>query len=141
MSKTVRVPPAASPRRASGRAQSGRAASPCEVFAPWRRAQLEIDRLAHETPLASSVLRTTGFLRPELAERVADWFTGELTAPADAVRQSYRALERETARLFEALRRAPSLGGLGIRVRYVRTESDPTATRRISVPSFASTGR
>ena len=125
MSKTVRVLPAASTRRASGGAQRGRAASPCEVFPPWRRAQLEVDRLAHETLLAPSVLRTTGFLRPELAERVADWFTGELTAPPDAVRQSYRALERETARLFETVRRAPSLGGLGIRVRYVRTESDP----------------
>jgi hypothetical protein len=73
------------------------------------------------------MLRTTGFLPPELAERVADWFTGELTAPPDVVRRSYRALERETARLFETVCRAPSLGGLGIRVRYVHTESDPYA--------------
>jgi hypothetical protein len=117
--------PAASTQRASGSAQSGRAASPCEVFPTWRRAQLEVDRLAREAPLAPCVLRTTGFLRPELAERITDWFTGKPTAPTDAVRQSYRALERETARLFEFVRRAPSLGGLGVRVQHVRNESDP----------------
>ena len=105
--------------------ESGRTASPCEVFPTWRRAQLEVDRLAREAPLSPCVLRTTGFLRSELAERVADWFTGKPTASPDAVRRSYRALERETARLFETVRRAPSLGGLGVRVRYVRTESDP----------------
>ena len=86
---------------------------------------VEVDRLAREAPLAPCVLRTTGFLRPELAERVTDWFTGKPTAPTDAVRRSYRALERETARLFEIVRRAPSLGGLGVRVRHVRNESDP----------------
>ena len=105
--------------------ESGRTASPCEVFPTWRRAQLQVDRLAREAPLSPCVLRTTGFLRSELAERVADWFTGKPTASPDAVRRSYRALERETARLFETVRRAPSLGGLGVRVRYVRTESDP----------------
>jgi len=71
------------------------------------------------------VLRTTGFLAPELAERITDWFTGQPTAPTDAVRRSYRALERETARLFEAVCRAPSLGGLGVRVRQVRDDSEP----------------
>jgi len=94
-------------------------ASPREVFPPWRRAQLAVDRLAREAPLAPCVLRTTGFLRPELAERVSDWFTGKPTAPSGAVRQSYRALERETARLFELAHR------LGVRVRSVRTERDP----------------
>jgi hypothetical protein len=93
--------------------------SPHEVFPIWRRAQLEVDRLAREALVAPDVLRTTGFLRPELADRVADWFTGQPTAPADAVRRSYRALERETARLFEIV------GGLGVRVRYVRSASDP----------------
>jgi hypothetical protein len=100
-------------------AQSDRAAAPREVFPTWRRAQLEVDRLAHEAPLAPDVLRTTGFLRPELAERVADWFTGQPTAPTDAVVQSYLALERETARLFEIAR------GLGVRVSYSRVEGDP----------------
>jgi hypothetical protein len=57
------------------------------------------------------VLRTTGFLRRELAERVTDWFTGKPTAPSDAVRRSYRALERETARLFDIVRRAPYVFG------------------------------
>ena len=69
--------------------------------------------------------RTTGFLRRDLAERVTDWFIAMPTAPTDGVRQSYRALERETARLFEIVRRAPALGGLGIRVQYLRDDSDP----------------
>jgi hypothetical protein len=93
---------------------------PCEVFPTWPRAQLAVDRLAHEAPLSPSVLRTTGFLRPELAERVTDWFTAPPTAPTGAVRESYRALERDTARLFEIARR-----DLGVRVRYVHAESDP----------------
>ena len=99
--------------------------APSEVFPTWRPAQLEVDRLAREAPLAPCVLRTTGFLRPELAERVTDWFTGKRTAPSDAVRRSYRALERETARLFEIACRAPSLGGLGVRVHHARNESGP----------------
>ena len=102
-----------------------RAASPREVFPPWRRAQLAVDLLAREAPQAPTVLRTTGFLRPELAERVTDWFTAKPTAPTDAVRQSYGALERETSRLFEIVRRPPSVGGLGVRVHHVRDERDP----------------
>jgi hypothetical protein len=98
----------------------GSAASPSEVFPTWRRAQLEVDRLAREAPLAPGVLRTTGFLAPELAEQISGWFTGVPTAPSDTVRQSYRALERETARLFEILRRR-----LDVQLRYVRSESDP----------------
>jgi hypothetical protein len=109
----------------TGSAENGRPASPCEVFPPWRRAQLEVDHLAREALLAPCALRTTGFLRPELAERVTDWFTAKATTPTDAVRQSYRALERETARLFEIIRRAPSFGGLGVRVQHVHSESDP----------------
>jgi hypothetical protein len=100
-------------------------APPLELFPTWRRARLEAARHAREAPLSPSVLRTTGFLRPELAERVTAWFMGTPTARADAVRQSYRALERDTARLFDILRRAPSRGGLGVRVRYVRTDGDP----------------
>jgi hypothetical protein len=111
------------PIRRTGDAES--AVSPDEVFATWDRAQLEVERLAREAVLAPCVLRTTGFLRPELAECVTDWFTGKPTAPADAVRRSYRALECETARLFEIIRRAPSLGGLGVRVQHARTESGP----------------
>jgi hypothetical protein len=100
--------------------------SPCEeVFAPWGRAQREVDRLARKAPPAPSVLRTTGCLRPELAERITDWFTGKVTAPAGAVREAYRALERETAQLSEVIRRARYDGGLGVRVQYVRAEADP----------------
>jgi len=91
-----------------------------DVFPAWRRAQLEVDRHARDAPLSPSVLRTTGFLRPALAERVTEWFTATPTAPTEAVRRSYRALERETVRLFEIARR-----GLGVRVRHVRAESDP----------------
>ena len=100
-------------------------APPREVFAPWRRAQVEAERLAREAPLAPSVLRTMGFLPRERAERIVEWFTGKPTAPTDAVQRSYHALERETARLFAILRRAPSRGGLGVRVHYVRDERDP----------------
>jgi hypothetical protein len=99
-----------------------RAGSPAEVFHPWPRAQREADRLAREALPAPALLRTTGFLAPELAEWVTDWFIGTPTAPSDAVRRSYRALERETARLFEIIHR-----GLGIRVRYVGGENDPYA--------------
>ena len=42
---------------------------PREVFPAWHRAQLEVDRLALQAPLPPRVLRTTGFLRPELAEQ------------------------------------------------------------------------
>jgi hypothetical protein len=90
------------------------------VFPTWRRAQLEVDRLAREAPPAPSTLRTTGFLTPALAERITDWFTGMPTAPTDDVRRSYRALERETARLFEVAR-----NGLGVRVNYSRADGDP----------------
>lgn len=111
--------------RQTASAASGRAASPREVFPPWPRAQLEVDRLARESLLAPCALRTTGFLAPALAERVADWFAASRTAPGDAVRQSYRALARETERLFEIVCRAPSRGGLGVRVQHVHTASDP----------------
>ena len=91
-----------------------------DVFPPWHRAQLEVDRHAREAPPAPRVLRTTGLLRPELAERVTEWFTATPTTPTETVRRSYRALERETARLFGIARR-----NLGVRVRYSRTGNDP----------------
>jgi hypothetical protein len=94
--------------------------SPCQVFPRWRRAQLEFDRHAREAPLPPYVLRTTGFLESELAEQVAEWFTGTPTAPPEAVRRSYRALERESARLFGLVR-----DGLGVQVEYRRSERDP----------------
>jgi hypothetical protein len=84
-----------------------------------------VDRLARETPPAPYVLRTTGFLQPALAQRVSDWVTGKPATPTDAVRQAYRALERETERLFEIVRRPPSVGGLGVLVQRARGESAP----------------
>jgi hypothetical protein len=101
------------------------AGAPCEVFPPWRRAQLEVARLACEARLPASVLRTTGFLPPQLAERVTDWFTGEPTAPENALRRSYEAFARETARLFEIVCRGPASGGLGVRVQHVHSASPP----------------
>ena len=91
-----------------------------DVFPTWRRAQLEVERHAREAPLSPYVLRTTGFLAPALAEQVAEWFTAPPTTPTEAVRRSYRALERETARLFEIARRR-----LGVRVSYSRAEGEP----------------
>jgi hypothetical protein len=106
-------------------AQSARAESPCEVFPQWNEAQLAVSGLAREPGVAWPVLRTTGFLRPDLAELITDWFLGKPTASEDAVHQSYRALERETARLYEIVCRARSSGGLGVRVHYVRATVDP----------------
>jgi hypothetical protein len=106
-------------------AHSAGAESPCEVFAQWHEAQLAVGRLAREPRVASPALRTTGFLRPDLAELVTDWFLGKLTASEEAVRQSYRALERETARLYEIVCRARSSGGLGVQVHFVRDTGDP----------------
>jgi hypothetical protein len=104
---------------------SARADAPCETFPQWHEAQLAAGRLAREPRLRSPVLRTTGFLPPELSERIADWFLGEPTASEDAARRSYQALERETARLYEIASGARSAGGLGVRVRYVRDTGDP----------------
>ena len=115
--------------------ETGGVAAPSEVFPPWRRAQLEADRLAREAPLAPSVLRSRGFLRPELAERVSDWFTGCPTAPTDAVRESYQALERETARLFEIVRRTASAFACATST----ATATPIAAPPSSAPSFAST--
>ncbi len=108
-------------------AQSVRTESPCEVFPQWDAAQLAVGRLAREPLLPSSVLRTAGFLSPDLVELVTDWFLGEPTASEDAVRWSYRALERETRRLYRFVCGARSAGGLGVRVRYVRASGDPYA--------------
>jgi hypothetical protein len=100
---------------------------PSEVFQAWRPAQEQVDRLSRDTPHAPSVLRTTGFLGPELAERIVAWFTGRPTASADAVRRSYGALARETSWLSAVILDDPVAGGLGVRVSHVRGPSDPYA--------------
>ncbi len=94
-----------------------------EVFAPWPRAQQEVPRLAREEPPPPWMLRTFGFLTRDLAERIADWFTGDATAPPGAIRASYRALERDTDELYEVIHR-----GLGVRVELVHAEEDPYAS-------------
>jgi hypothetical protein len=93
---------------------------PREVFPMWRRAQLEFERHAREAPLSPYALRTAGFLRPDVAERVTDWFMETPEPPTDTVLRSYRALERETEQLFERVRRR-----LGVRVEYIRGDSEP----------------
>ena len=55
---------------------------------------------------------------------MADWFLSEPAPPTEAVRQSYAALERETARLFEIIRRAP---GLKVHVSYVDNDAYTSA--------------
>lgn len=106
-------------------AQSARADSPCELFPQWHEAQLSVARLAREPRVASRLLRTAGFLRPDLADMVTEWFLGEPTASEDAVRQSYEALERETERLYEVACGPRAAGGLGVRVNYVGNAGDP----------------
>ena len=92
---------------------------PRELFPTWRRAQLVVDRHARQPTPPASVLRTAGFLRPELAESVTEWFLDD-AAPSGPVRRSYEALARETAHLFAIARR-----DLGVRVRYVDGDSEP----------------
>ena len=106
-------------------AEIARAGSPCEVFPEWREAQRAVDHLGRGPRVPAPALRTTGFLRPDLVDLVTDWFLGEPAGSEDAVRQSYGALERETARLYEIVRRARSSGGLGVRVHFVRGTEDP----------------
>jgi hypothetical protein len=115
-----------SPRDSEGRdVKNSVDAGPTELFTAWPRAQLEVVRLAREPLIAPSVLRTTGFLQSEVADRVTDWFTRRPTAPSADVRRSYQALESETARLFEIVCRAPDVSGLGIRVNLVHSDSSP----------------
>jgi hypothetical protein len=65
-------------------AHAARSWAPREVFATWRRAQLEVDRLAGEAPLAPPVGRTTGVLAPDAAERVTGIATRPNSAPSFA---------------------------------------------------------
>jgi hypothetical protein len=99
--------------------------APEEVFTPWRRAQTMVSRLALEARVPPSVLRSTGFLTPEVEDRVIDWFTGAQRAPEDAIQRSYKALEHETVRLFEIVCRPVSSGGLGVQMHLVRSEDAP----------------
>ena len=96
------------------------APAPLEVFPLWDLAQREASFLAREPLPASWELRTTAYLPPDLAGRVSDWYTGAPTANGTAVESSYRALERETTRLWQVIRRV-----LGVRVQYTRGTDDP----------------
>jgi hypothetical protein len=97
------------------------ATPPREVFASWGRAQRAAELLAREAPPAPAVLRATGFLEPEVAERIVHWYLGPPTAPAGEVEAAYGALELEIRRLVTAVQR------LGVRVRYVHAAADPHA--------------
>lgn len=96
-----------------------------EVFAPWLRAQRAARRLAHEAPPPPRLLRATGLLRPDVAERITEWFTGPPRARAADVRRSYAMLELETARLTAVIHGTRHARGLGVHVRYVRSADDP----------------
>jgi hypothetical protein len=96
------------------------AAAPLEVFPLWAPAQREVAYLAREPLPAPSELRTTACLTSDLAQRVSDWYTGEPTAPVAAVDSSYHALEQETERLWQVIRRA-----LGVRIQYTHGVDDP----------------
>ena len=100
-------------------AQSTRAESPSEVFPQWREAQLAVGHLAFEPLVAAPVLRTTGFLRPDLAELVArlvprraDGVRGRAPPVLPGARAGDRAAVRN--------RLVSISGGLGVRVHYVR---------------------
>jgi len=84
----------------------------------WASAQLAVARHARGPLLSPCRLRSRARLAPEVAERVSAWFTATPAAPDEAVLRSYRALERDTARLFAVVR-----DELGVRVRYTRAEA------------------
>ena len=108
---------------------------PREVFPMWRRAQLEFGRHSREALLSPYVLRTAGFLSPELAERVTEWFMEE---PARPRRPSGGRTGRSSARPRGCSTSPP---GLGVRVQYVRDESEPTRAPPSCAPICASTAR
>ena len=84
----------------------------------WASAQLAVARHARGPLLSPCRLRSRARLAPEVAERVSAWFTATPAAPDEAVLRSYRALERDTARLFAVVR-----DELGVRVRYTRAQA------------------
>jgi hypothetical protein len=94
---------------------------PSEVFDPWPRAQRVVDVYAREATPSPHVLRATGFLTPERAECVAEWFTDPHAPFTPALREAYRALAQEAARLSDVARQC-----LGVRVSH--TDSDPYAS-------------
>jgi hypothetical protein len=106
-------------------AKRGYTDGPAEVFPQWQEAQRSVDRLRREPQFASHLLRAEGFLRPDLAEMVTEWFLGEPTASEAAIRRSYAALGRETGRLYAVACSPREAGGLGVRVRYVGYAGDP----------------
>jgi hypothetical protein len=94
---------------------------PTEVFDPWPRAQRAVGVYAREPAPPPHVLRTTGFLTPERAERVAGWFTAPDAPLTHAVRGASDALAREAARLSEVARQC-----LGVQVSH--SDGDPYAS-------------
>ena len=93
---------------------------PCEVFPMWHRAQREVERHARTVPPPSHRLRTEVALPPELAERVADWFTGRPWRPTTRS-------GAPTARFGTTPRgcsRSPAVAS-AFDVRYVHGEGDP----------------
>ena len=101
---------------------------PSEVFAPWSDAHDVVERLACEPIPARWALRSTGFLLPCAAERIAAWFSGHPVPATPQVRTAYRALEAETRALFGVVCAGRRAGGLGVRVRYVDGPDDPYAS-------------
>jgi hypothetical protein len=115
---------AGSSRTANLRAHRSAIPAPDEVFPAWRRAQLAVDRLSGEAPVAPGVLRTTGSCRPagRRDRRVVHREAGGTHRRRRAVLPGARARDRT---LSEIVRRGPSVGGLGVRVHHVRDESEP----------------
>ena len=90
---------------------------PIDVFPTWPRAQHALALYAREAPPSPHVLRTTGLLAPELAERITEWFLAPGVVSPE-VRRSYRALGRESVRLADVARQC-----LGVRVAFSDEEA------------------
>ncbi|MDA0171442.1 hypothetical protein OJ998_20245 [Solirubrobacter taibaiensis] len=90
---------------------------PTDVCPTWPRAQHAFELYAREAPPSPHVLRTTGLLAPDRAERVTEWFLAPGVVSSE-VRRSYRALGRESLRLADVAR-----GCLGVRVAFIDQEA------------------
>jgi hypothetical protein len=93
-----------------------------EVFPMWPCAQVAVARHARSALPEPRVLRAREWLAADVAERVCEWFTAAPVAPDAAVLRSYRALERDSARLFSIIR-----DDLDVRVRYTQAEAYASA--------------
>ena len=72
-------------------------------FPEWQRAQREVDRLAPSCRRRRRSRGRPASCGPRWPSGYSRWFLAPPAAPSDTVRRSYRALERDTARLYRVV--------------------------------------